>query len=382
MSPQLEVDYYEILSVTRDASGDQIKSAYRKAALKWHPDRNPGNTEAAEKFRQCSDAYSVLSDPQKRAVYDRYGHAGLKNSGFGGGSGINETIFEEFQDILGDFFGFEGAFGGGGGGRRGRTQRGQRGTDLRYDLSLTFEEAASGVTSKIKLDRFENCEACKGTGAKVGTGMTTCKTCGGRGQMSYQQGFFSITRTCPACQGTGQTIREACTSCRGQGKMQRERTLEVGVPAGVDSGTRLRMAGQGEPGTNGGPAGDLYIFLEVKEHPLFERRGADLYCTVPISFPQAALGAKIKIPTLHGEEDLEVPEGTQSGQLFLKKTKGLPNPHGGRGDLYVNVRVVVPTKLSKEHKRALEQLGQTMKVDNKPTERSSSFFDKVKDIFG
>jgi molecular chaperone DnaJ len=381
MSPQAEVDYYEVLSVARDASGDQIKSGYRKAALKWHPDRNPENKkEAEDRFRQCSDAYGVLSDPQKRAVYDRYGHAGLNSRGFDT-SGFNATIFEEFQDILGDFFGFDGALGGAGA-RRGRAQRGQRGADLRYDLSLTFEEAAAGVTSTIKLDRFENCEACQGTGAKPGTGMTACRTCGGRGQMTYQQGFFAITRTCPACQGTGQVVREACEKCRGQGKLQRERKLDVGVPAGVDSGTRLRMAGQGEPGTNGGPAGDLYIFLEVKEHPLFERRGADLYCTVPVSFPQAALGAKIKIPTLNGEEDLEVPEGTQSGQLFRKKAKGLPNPHGGRGDLYVNVRVVVPTKLSREHKRALEVLGQTMKVDNKPAERAGSFFDKVKDIFG
>jgi molecular chaperone DnaJ len=382
MSPQAELDYYEVLSVARDASGDQIKSAYRKAALKWHPDRNPENKkEAEEKFRQCSEAYSVLSDPQKRSVYDRYGHAGLKNTGFGGAGGFNETIFEEFQDILGDFFGVEGVFGGGGG-RRSRGQRGQRGADLRYDLSLTFEEAASGLSSKIRLDRYENCEGCGGTGAKPGTGMTACRTCGGRGQMAYQQGFFSITRSCPACQGSGQVVREACEKCRGQGKLQRERTLEVGIPAGVDSGTRLRMAGQGEPGINGGPAGDLYIFLDVKEHPIFERRGADLYCTVPVSFPQAALGAKIRIPTLNGDEELEIPEGTQSGQLFRKKAKGLPNPHGGRGDLYVNVRVVVPTKLSRENKRALEHLGQTLKVDNKPSERANSFFDKVKDIFG
>lgn len=382
MSPKVEVDYYEVLSVTREATPEQIKSAYRKAALKWHPDRNPENKkEAEEKFRKCSDAYSVLSDPQKRAIYDRYGHAGLNSRGFETSGGFNSTIFEEFQDILGDFFGFEGAFGGGGG-RRGRAQRGQRGADLRYDLTLTFEEAAAGVTSTIKLDRFENCELCHGTGAKPGSGMVACRTCGGRGQMAYQQGFFSITRTCPACQGSGQVVREACEKCRGQGKLQREKTLEVGVPAGVDSGTRLRMTGQGEPGTNGGPPGDLYIFLEVKEHPLFERRGADLYCTVPVSFPQAALGATVKIPTLHGEEDLEIPEGTQSGQLFRKRAKGLPNPHGGRGDLYVNVRVVVPSKLTREQKRALEQLGQTLKVDNKPAERSSSFFDKVKDIFG
>jgi molecular chaperone DnaJ len=382
MSPKVEVDYYEVLSVTRESTPEQIKSAYRKAALKWHPDRNPENKkEAEEKFRQCSDAYGVLSDPQKRTIYDRYGHAGLNSRGFETSGGFNSTIFEEFQDILGDFFGFEGAFGGGGG-RRGRAQRGQRGADLRYDLTLSFEEAAAGVTSTIKLDRFENCELCHGTGAKPGSGMVACRTCGGRGQMAYQQGFFSISRTCPACQGSGQVVREACEKCRGQGRLQREKTLEVGVPAGVDSGTRLRMAGQGEPGVNGGPPGDLYIFLEVKEHPLFERRGADLYCTVPISFPQAALGATVKIPTLHGEEDLEIPEGTQSGQLFRKRAKGLPDPHGGRGDLYVNVRVVVPSKLTREQKRALEQLGQTLKVDNKPAERSSSFFDKVKDIFG
>lgn len=373
-------DYYEILGVPRDASADQIKSAYRKAALKWHPDRNPENkAEAEENFRIASEAYSVLSDPQKRSTYDRYGHAGLGGRGFDTG-GFNSTIFEEFQDIFGDLFGFDQAFGGGR--RGGRGARGQRGADLRYDLSLTFEEAAAGVTSKIRITRRENCEVCKGTGAKPGSGMVACRTCGGRGQMVYQQGFFSITRTCPACQGAGQVVREVCTTCHGQGRFERERTLEVGVPAGVDSGTRLRMAGQGEPGTNGGPAGDLYIFLEVKEHPFFERRGSDLYCTIPVSFPQAALGAKIRIPTLQGEADLDIPEGTQSGQIFRQRGKGLPNPHGGRGDLYVNIRVIVPSKLSREQRRVLEQLGQTMKVENKPAERSSSFFDKVKDIFG
>lgn len=373
-------DYYEVLGVAREASADQIKSAYRKAAMQHHPDRNPENkTEAEHNFRQASEAYSVLSDPQKRSVYDRFGHAGLGSRGFETG-GFNETIFEEFQDILGGMFGFEDAFGGGR--RRGRGARGQRGADLRYDMSLTFEEAATGVNSRIRLTRFENCEACKGTGAKAGTGMTTCQTCGGRGQMSYQQGFFSITRTCPACQGAGKVIRDACASCRGQGRIERERELEVGVPAGVDSGTRLRMTGQGEPGTNGGPTGDLYIFLEVKEHAFFERRGADLYCTIPVSFPQAALGARIKVPTLRGEEDFEIPEGTQSGQIFRVKGRGLPNPHGGKGDLYVNIRVIIPAKVSRDQKRLLEQLGQSLKVENKPSERSSSFFDKVKDIFG
>jgi molecular chaperone DnaJ len=373
-------DYYEILGVEREASAEQIKSAYRKAAMKWHPDRNPEKKhEAEENFRAASEAYSVLSDPQKRATYDRYGHAGLGNRGFDA-TGFNSTIFEEFSDIFGDLFGVE--TGMGGGRRRGRGSRGQRGADLRYDLSLSFEEAATGVNTKIPITRRENCEACKGTGAKPGTGMVECRACGGRGQMVYQQGFFSITRTCPACQGAGHVIKETCTECRGQGRIERDRVLEVGVPAGVDSGTRLRMAGQGEPGINGGSAGDLYIFLEVKEHPFFERRGADLYCTIPVSFPQAALGTKIRIPTLQGDADLEIPEGTQSGQIFRQRGKGLPNPHGGRGDLYVDIRVVVPSKLSREHKRILEQLGQTMKVENKPAERSSSFFDKVKDIFG
>lgn len=383
MASSTEFDYYEFLGVERDASSDQIKSAYRKAALKWHPDRNPDNKqESEENFRRASEAYSVLSDAQKRSIYDRFGHAGLGNRGGFENTGFNSTIFEEFQDILGDLFGVEDVFAGGrrAGGSRG--PRGQRGADLRYDMSLSFEDAAAGVTSQIHLTRRENCEACGGTGAKPGTGMAPCKTCGGRGQMAYQQGFFSITRTCPACQGTGQVIRDACASCRGVGRVERQRTLEVGVPAGVDAGTRLRMPGQGEPGVNGGPPGDLYIFLEVKEHPFFERRGADLYCTIPVSFPQAALGATVLIPTLKGNEDFEIPEGTQSGQIFRQKGKGLPNPHGGKGDLYISVRVVTPSKVSREQRKMLEQLGQTLKVENKPVERSSSFFDKVKDIFG
>jgi len=375
-----QVDYYEVLGVERGATADQIKSAYRKAALKWHPDRNPeSKQEAEEKFRQASEAYSVLSDEQKRAVYDRYGRAGLDGRGFES-SGFNASIFDEFQDIFGDLFGFDQNMGGGG--RRGRGPRGQRGADLRFDVSLAFEEAAAGVTKQIHLTRHEVCETCQGTGAKPGTGMATCRTCGGRGQMSYQQGFFSITRTCPACQGAGQVVREACATCRGQGRVERERTLEVGIPAGVESGTRLRMTGQGEPGSHGGPQGDLYVFLEVKEHPFFERRGADLYSTMPISFPQAALGATIIIPTLHGEEEFEVPEGTQSGQTFRIKGKGLPNPHGGRGDMYITIRVEVPSKLSREQRRLVEELGRTVKVHNKPVEHSASFFDKVKDIFG
>lgn len=381
MASGTQRDYYEILNVERDASADQIKSAYRKAAMKWHPDRNPEKKhEAEENFRRASEAYGVLSDLQKRSIYDRFGHAGLDSRGFDP-TGFNPTIFSDFQDILGDLFGLEDLFGGGRRGR-GHRQRGQRGADLRYDMTLTFEEAASGMKSNVQISRHELCEACKGTGAKPGSGMVACKTCGGRGQMAYTQGFFSITRTCPACQGVGQVIREACASCRGQGRMERERTLEVGIPAGVDSGTRLRMTGHGEPGVNGGAAGDLYIFLTVREHPFFERRDADLFCTIPVSITQAALGTTISVPTLHGEEQLEIPEGTQSGQTFRKKGKGLPDPHGGRGDLYVSIRVVIPSKVSREQRRVLEQLGQSLKVENKPVERSSSFFDKVKDIFG
>jgi molecular chaperone DnaJ len=370
-------DFYEVLSVARTASVDEIKSAYRKAALKWHPDRNPQNKQEAEaKFREATEAYSVLSDPQKRQVYDTYGHAGLSGAS---GSDFNSTIFQDFHDIFGDFFGFEDLFSGG---RRGRS-RVQRGADLRYDMSLAFEEAAAGVTTKIKLARQEYCEVCNGTGAKAGTGVAACQTCGGRGQLAYQQGFFTITRTCPACQGAGQIIRERCPDCHGQGRLERERTIELRVPPGVDTGTRLRVAGEGEPGPNGGPAGDLYVVLEVKEHPFFERRGADLYCTIPVSVVQAALGTELQVPGLNGEERLKIPEGTQSGAVFRIKGKGMPDPRGGgKGDLYYHVRVMTPVKLTREQRKLVEQLGATLKVENKPAERDSSIFDKVKDIFG
>src|SRR5882672_4883542 len=359
-------DYYEVLGVSRTAAVEEIKSAYRKAALKWHPDRSPENkTEAEVKFRECTEAYSVLSDTQKRQVYDTYGHAGL--SGAGGGQGFDNTVFQDFHDIFGDFFGFEDLFGGGSG-RRGRS-RAQRGSDLRYDMSLTFEEASAGVTTKIKLPRQEFCEACQ--------------TCAGRGQLAYQQGFFTITRTCPACQGAGQIVKERCPECRGQGRLEREKTSELRIPPGVDTGTRLRVAGEGEPGPNGGPTGDLYVVLEVKEHQFFERRGADLYCTIPLSIAQATLGTELQVPGLNGEEKLKIPEGTQSGAVFRLKGRGLADPRGGgKGDLYYHVRVLTPTKLTRDQRKLIEQLGATMKVENKPADRNSSIFDKVKDIFG
>jgi molecular chaperone DnaJ len=373
-------DYYEVLGVTRTAVVDEIKSAYRKAALKWHPDRNPENKSEAEvKFRECTEAYSVLSDAQKRQIYDTYGHAGLSSSGVG--QGFDNTVFQDFHDIFGDFFGFEDLFGGGGG-RRGRS-RAQRGADLRYDMSLTFEEASTGVTTKIKLPRQEYCEACNGTGAKKGTGVQACQTCGGRGQLAYQQGFFTITRTCPACQGAGQIVKERCPECRGQGRLEREKTIELRIPPGVDTGTRLRVAGEGEPGPNGGPPGDLYVVLEVKEHQFFERRGADLYCTIPLSIAQASLGTELQVPGLNGEEKLKIPEGTQSGAVFRLKGRGLADPRGGgKGDLYYHVRVLTPTRLTRDQRKLIEQLGATLKVENKPADRNSSIFDKVKDIFG
>jgi molecular chaperone DnaJ len=380
MSRSNQRDYYEVLGVTKTASVDEIKASYRKSALKWHPDRSPENKEEAEiKFRESTEAYSILSDPQKRQIYDNYGHAGL--AGAGGSTDFNGTIFQDFHDIFGDFFGFEDLFGGGG--RRGGRSRVQRGADLRYDMTLTFEEAASGVNTKIRVPRQEYCEACNGTGAKKGTGVVSCQACGGRGQIVYQQGFFTINRTCPACQGAGQIVKERCVECRGQGRVDRERTIELRIPPGVDTGTRLRVQGEGEAGPNGGPAGDLYVVLEVKEHAFFERRGADLYCTIPLSIAQASLGTELQVPGLGGEERLKVPEGTQSGAVFRIKGKGLPDPHGGgKGDLYYHVRVLTPTKLTREQRKLMEQLNATLKVDNKPADRNSTIFDKVKDIFG
>jgi len=370
-------DYYEVLAVAKTCTAEEVKSAYRKAAMKWHPDRNPHEKKTAEdKFREATEAYSVLSDPQKRAAYDRFGHAGV-SGGFD--SGMSHTIFEDFQDIFGDFFGFEDIFGGG---RRGRS-RTRRGADLRYDMELSFEEAATGLTTKIRVPRQEFCESCNGTGAKAGTGVSACQQCGGRGQMHYQQGFFAISRTCPACRGAGQVVREKCPACRGEGRVEKTKTIELRIPPGVDSQTRLRVPGEGEVGANGGPSGDLYVVLQVREHPFFERRNADLYCTIPISVTQAALGAEVSVPGLAGEEKVKIPEGTQTGSIFRLKGKGLPDPHGGgKGDLYVNVRVVTPAKLNREQRRMLEQLGQTLEADNLPVQRSSSFFDKVKDIFG
>jgi len=370
-------DYYEILGVSRNATDQEIKSAYRKLALQFHPDRNPGNKEAEEKFKEAAEAYAVLSDGQKRANYDRFGHAGVSGAAGGGFGGFDPSVFADFSDILGDIFGFGDMFGSG---RRGGT-RVQRGADLRYDLDLTFEEAAFGTTTKIKVPRHETCSECGGSGGQKGAAPITCPTCNGYGQVRFQQGFFSITRTCSQCHGTGQIIKNRCTVCHGDGRVVREKTLELKVPPGVDIGSKLRVSGEGDAGGKGGPSGDLYVVLNVQEHEFFERRDHDLYCHIPITFPQAALGAQIAVPTLEGEEEkLSVPAGTQGGSMFRIKGRGISKRGGSaRGDLYVMVTVVVPTKLSREQKELLTKLASTIETENKPIQKK--ILERVKEIF-
>ena len=366
-------DYYEVLGVGREAGEADIKGAYRKLARQYHPDHHPDDPTAEDKFKEASEAYSVLSDPQKRAAYDRYGHAGLQGAGQ---QGFNPEAFADFSDILGDFFGFGDLFGSGG---RRRT-RAQRGEDVRYDLEITFDEAVFGMNAEIQVPRLEPCDRCHGSGAEPGSGPSTCPTCHGRGEILYQQSFLSIRRTCSTCNGAGQVIRNPCDACRGAGRRQVQRKLKINIPAGVDDGTRLRLAGEGQPGANNGPSGDLYVFLKVKPHPFFERHEQDLHCTIPVNVAQAALGAEIEVPTLAEPHKLKVPEGTQSGAQFKLKNKGVPNVNGGgRGDLYVHIDVRIPTRLSREQKKLLEQLRDTLPVDNSPAEKG--LFEKVKDYF-
>jgi molecular chaperone DnaJ len=368
-------DYYEVLGVDRRASDQELKSAYRKLALEHHPDRNPHNIEKAEeKFKEITEAYGVLADSQKRAAYDRFGHSGVSTTG-GWNPDFTSTIFSDFEDLFGDFFGF------GGFGRDPRQRaRASRGTDLRYDLEISLEEAAQGLETKIKIPRWDTCGGCHGTGAKRGSEPITCPACAGRGQIRHQQGFFTVSRTCPQCQGMGQVIREACSVCMGKGRVQQEKVLSLKIPAGVEEGTRLRVGGEGEAGEMGGPHGDLYVVLRVREHPYFDRQGNDLYYTIPISITQAILGAEIKVPTLRGQERLRIPEGTQNGSVFRLKGYGMPNVDGRReGDLYVSVHVVTPTRLSREQRRLFEMLNAAVRVENSPIERRAA--EKVKDAF-
>ena len=367
-------DYYDILGVPKDASPSDIKSAYRKLALKLHPDRNPGDPQAEEKFKEAAEAYSVLSDPDKRQRYDAYGHAGLGGAGGFGGAGFDPTIFADFSDILGDFFGF-------GSGRRGRGPR--RGADLRYDLELSFEEAAFGTESDLRIPRSETCSECSGSGAAPGTRPSTCPACAGAGQVTFQPGFVSVARTCGRCRGTGQIVESLCKKCRGEGSSPVERKLQIKIPPGVDNGSQLRVSGEGESGAQGGPPGDLYVVLRVREHALFKREGASLFCEFPINLAQASLGATVEVPTLDGgRTKVHIPEGTQSGTLLRVRGQGVAHLGArGRGDLHVIVRVVVPHKLTGEQKKLMEQLGRTLPVpDVKDKERS--FLDRLKDVLG
>src|SRR5215212_1236376 len=369
-------DYYEVLGVSQTASEQEIKSSYRKLAVKYHPDKNPGDAAAEEKFKEAAEAYSVLSDGDQRRRYDRFGHAGVSSSAGAGGWGA--PGFGGIEDILGDLFGFGDVFGSrqGAGGRR---TSAQRGSDLRYDLEISLEDAAAGMTAQLRIPRLESCEKCKGTGAAEGTQPETCQTCNGAGQVRYQQGFFSVARTCSTCRGTGNVVKSPCDACKGAGRVERERTMEVKIPAGVETGSRLRIAGEGEAGTTGGATGDLYVIIHVSEHELFERQGSNLYSSVPASFAQAALGAEITVKTLDGEQQLKIPAGTQTGTVFRLKGHGVPVLGGrGRGDLFVAVTVVTPTTLTREQRRLLEQLSE---VETKDLE-DKGLIDKVRNIFG
>lgn len=363
-------DYYEILGVTRTSTDVEIKRAYRALAVQHHPDKNPGDAAAEEKFKEAAEAYAVLSEAQKRAAYDRFGHQGV---GAGAGSGFDPG-FSNIDDIF-DMFGFGDMFGG----RGGRRTTVQRGSDLRYDLEITLENAATGHDEKLRIPRLESCGECIGSGAEKGTTAETCITCSGSGQTRYQQGFFSVMRTCSTCQGKGQIIKTPCKMCRGQGRVEKEKNIEIKIPAGVETGSRLRVTGEGEAGVNGGPSGDLFIVLHVREHENFERQGENLYSVAPITFAQAALGAEITVKTLDGEEELKIPAGTQTGTIFRVRNQGMPNLGGrGRGDLFVAVSLVTPKTLTKEQRKLLEQLAEIEDVDFS----DESLIDKVRNIFG
>lgn len=367
-------DYYEILGVSRSASEQELKSAYRRLAHQHHPDKNQGDATAEEKFKEAAEAYGILSDPDQRSRYDRFGHAGVSSAAGNWGA----PGFGGIEDILGDLFGFGDVFGAGG--RSGSRRSGQqRGADLRYDLEITLEQAATGMTAQLRIPKLETCESCSGAGTAPGTRPETCQTCNGAGQVRFQQGFFSVSRTCGSCRGAGQIITSPCDKCRGQGRVEREKQIEVKIPAGVETGSRLRMHAEGESGAYGGQPGDLYVVIHVAEHELFERQGNNLYASVPITFAQAALGAEVKVTTLNGEDNLKVPAGTQTGTVFRVRGQGMPVLGGrGRGDLFVSVSVVTPTMLTREQRKLLEQLE---RIETKDLE-DKKLSEKVRDIFG
>ena len=368
-------DYYEVLGVEKGASEADLKKAYRRLAMKFHPDRNPDDEKAEEKFKEATEAYEVLTDANKRAAYDQYGHAGVDpNMGAGGGGFGGGNFSDIFGDVFGDIFG--------GGGRGGRSSV-QRGSDLRYTLELDLEEAVRGTSVTIRVPTLVACETCDGSGAKKGTTPVTCTTCGGHGQVRMQQGFFSVQQTCPRCHGTGKMITDPCNDCHGEGRVEKQKNLSVKVPAGVDTGDRIRLAGEGEAGVNGGPAGDLYVVVSVREHKIFQRDGKNLYCEVPISFVDAALGGELEVPTLDGRVKLKIPEGAQTGKLFRLRGKGVTPVRGGSpGDLLCRVVVETPVNLTKRQRELLEALRQTLEAEgSSQSPRAKSWFDGVKNFF-
>jgi molecular chaperone DnaJ len=377
-------DYYEILEVTRTATDGEIKSAYRKLAMKNHPDRNPGDAVAEERFKEAAEAYAVLADTDKRARYDRFGHAGVSSAT--GAGGFDPSVFSGFEDILGglgDIFGFGDLFGGR---RRGGPQRG---ADLRYDLEIAFEESARGAETTIQIPRQENCDACSGSGSAPGSSPTTCPQCRGQGQVRSQHGFLTVARTCPQCRGNGRVIGKPCQTCRGAGRVTKERKITVKIPPGIATGQQLRLQGEGEGGSAGGPAGHLYVVVHVREHQFFRRDGINLFCEIPVNFTTLALGGEIQVPTLDGIETVKVPEGTQTGTTLRLRGKGMPDVNGrGKGDLLATVQVLTPRKLTKEQRQLLEQLGKVLPKEkfeprtHEDEHEDRNLFDRVKDMFG
>ncbi len=380
-------DYYEVLGVARDVTPEALKKAYRKLAVKYHPDKNPGDKTSEEHFKELGEAYEVLSDPDKRAAYDRFGHAAFQaggggaGGGFPGGFGGFHDAADIFNQVFGAAFGFQDIFGGGGGGGRRDPSGRSRGSDLRHDLEISLEEAAAGTEKEIAFERSGPCESCGASGSRDASGLRRCTTCGGSGHLVSSRGFFQVQQTCPACQGTGHTLSNPCPACHGEGRTRAASRVRIRVPQGVDTGIRLRSVGQGDAGTRGGPAGDLYVVVHVADHDVFERDGDDLHCLVPVSFPRAALGGEVKVPTLDGSSTIKLPPGTQTGTQFRIRAKGMPVLGGGtrRGDLFVQIDVEVPTKLNARQKGLLEELAGTMGVENNP--KNESFFEKAKRFF-